>query len=261
MADKKVDASQKKNVDAQQSAGDAKILFTIRDNTKNKNNIEHHYMRAINSAKDRIVIANAYFLPGYRMLRAIRRAARRGVKVSLILQGQPDLPWVSALTRLLYGYLLKSGVVIHEYCKRPLHGKVAIVDDSWATVGSSNLDPLSLALNLEANVIIDSAAFNHQLHEHLHSLATAQCKPVDMKVAKHGYWWRMPFIFLSFHFLRHFPAMAGWLPMHTPTIKLMSPAIDVVSESGQQGNQRDNTKATADSSLNSVSEREVERAC
>src|SRR5690606_13315893 len=129
-----------------------RALFTLRDNNHNKHNIERHYLRAIRSAKKRIVIANAYFFPGYTMLHALRNAARRGVKVILILQGQPDMPWVRLLSSLLYGYLVNGGVTIYEYCKRPLHGKVALVDDHWVTVGSSNLDPLSLALNLEANL-------------------------------------------------------------------------------------------------------------
>ncbi|MES2672605.1 MAG: cardiolipin synthase ClsB [Pseudomonadota bacterium] len=201
--------------------GTMRTLLSIRDNINHKTDIEQHYIRAIASAKRRLFIANAYFFPGYRILRAITKAAKRGVAVTLILQGQPDMPWVSACTRLLYGYLLRSGVVIHEYCQRPLHGKVALVDDEWSTVGSSNLDPLSLALNLEANLIIESAEFNQQLYEHLQSLAKAHCTPVNMKVAKLGYWWRLPFIFLSFHFLRIFPTMAGWLPVHSPKLKLL----------------------------------------
>ncbi|WP_239504248.1 phospholipase D-like domain-containing protein, partial [Enterobacter cloacae] len=83
-----------------------------------------------------------------RLLREIRNAARRGVHVQLIMQGQPDVLLAKLAARMLYDYLLKDGVVIHEYCQRPLHGKVALVDDEWSTVGSSNLDPLSLALNL-----------------------------------------------------------------------------------------------------------------
>ncbi len=200
------------------ASGDARMQFSVRDNLAHKKDIERHYMHAIHNAKHRLVIANAYFLPGYKLLRALRRAAKRGVAVTLILQGQPDMPWVSACTRLLYEYLLRSGVVIHEYCQRPLHGKVALADDEWATVGSSNLDPLSLALNLEANLIIQSKVFNQHLYEHLQSLAKSNCKPINLRVAKHGYWWRLIFVSVSFHFLRIFPTMAGWLPVHSPKL-------------------------------------------
>jgi cardiolipin synthase A/B len=199
--------------------GNARMLLAVRDNIWHTKDIERHYLRAIRGAQKRLVIANAYFFPGYRLLRAIRQAARRGVKVTLILQGQPDLPWVSVCTRLLYGYLLREGVVIYEYCQRPLHGKVALVDDKWATVGSSNLDPLSLALNLEANLVIEDKNFNQQLFTHLQSLAKSFCKPIDMKFAEKGFWWRLPLIFLSFHFLRKFPLIAGWFPTHAPKVR------------------------------------------
>lgn len=204
------------------AAGDSKILLSTRDNNKHSKDIQRQYLLAIRLAKKRIVIANAYFFPSYRILRELRRAARRGVEVTLILQGRPDMLWVTMLSRLLYSYLMRAGVKIHEYCKRPLHGKVAIVDDNWATVGSSNLDPLSLSLNLEANVVIDDVEFNQHLYEHLHSLSQADCTPVNIKVATRGYWWRTPLIFLSFHFLRIFPAKIGWLPAHSPELKLIS---------------------------------------
>ena len=107
--------------------------------------IEEVYRQVLRSAQRRVVIANAYFFPGYRLLREIRNAARRGVDVRLILQGQPDMLVAKLAARMTYDYLLKSGVQIHEYCERPLHGKVALVDEDWSTVGSSNLDPLSLS--------------------------------------------------------------------------------------------------------------------
>jgi cardiolipin synthase len=83
--------------------------------------------------------------------------------VRLILQGTPDMAIVKIGASALYSHLAKAGVRIFEYCDRPLHGKVALVDDEWATIGSSNLDPLSLSLNLEANVVIRDRDFNAQL--------------------------------------------------------------------------------------------------
>ena len=207
---------------APEASGNVQTLLSIRDNQKHKNDIQRQYLLAIRLAKHRIVIANAYFFPSYRILRELRRAARRGVDVTLILQGQPDMPWVSMLSGMLYSYLMRAGVKIHEYCKRPLHGKVALMDEEWATVGSSNLDPLSLSLNLEANVIIHDTNFNQQLYDHFQELTQSSCKPVNIKVATKGYWWRTPLIFLSFHFLRGFPGMLGWLPAHSPELKLVS---------------------------------------
>ncbi|MET0357427.1 MAG: cardiolipin synthase ClsB, partial [Cellvibrio sp.] len=206
---------------APEPCGDAKVLLSLRDNQKHSKDIQKQYLLAMRLAKKRIVIANAYFFPSYRILRELRRAARRGVEVTLILQGRPDMPWVSSLSSLLYSYLMRAGVKIHEYCKRPLHGKVALVDDEWVTVGSCNLDPLSLALNLEANVVVMDSELNQTLSAHFEELLESSCKPVNMKVATRGYWWRTPLIFLSFHFLRSFPGMLGWLPAHSPELKLI----------------------------------------
>jgi len=205
------------------ASGKTTAQFVERDNWSHKTDIERQYLLALRLAKERVVIANAYFFPGYRLLREIRRAAQRGVKVTLILQGQPDMPWVSALSRLLYAYLLRAGVSIYEYCQRPLHGKVALIDKEWVTIGSSNLDPLSLSLNLESNLVVMDAEFNQLLYEHLHELSKSSCKPINMKIATRGYWWRTPAIFFSFHFLRLFPTIVGWIPAHAPVAKLIAP--------------------------------------
>jgi len=206
-------------------AGNVKMLLAVRDNIRHTKDIERHYLRAIHGSRHRLLIANAYFFPGYRLLRALRRAARRGVDVTLILQGRPDMPWVSVCTRLLYGYLLHERVTIYEYCERPLHGKVALADDDWVTIGSSNLDPLSLALNLEANLVIEDKAFNEQLYVHLQKLVKSHCSAVTADEMKHGYWWRLPLVFISFHFLRIFPSITGWLPAHKPDVQLLNPDV------------------------------------
>jgi cardiolipin synthase len=140
------------------------------------------------------------------------------VQVILILQGQPDMRWVWVLGRLLYDYLLRDGVRIYEYCEKPLHGKVALADREWSTVGSSNLDPLSLSLNLEANLFIRDPTFNQRLFAHLSELAETRCKPVTRQVLRRGYWWRAPLMFLGFHAARHFPAVLGWFPAHRPKL-------------------------------------------
>ena len=145
------------------AVGEAAIEFVTRDNRRHTNDIERRYMAAIRGARERIVIANAYFFPGYRLIKEMRRAARRGVDVRLIVQGEPDMAIAQVAASMLYHHLLHAGVRVYEYCERPLHGKVALADDRWSTVGSSNLDPLSLSLNLEANVIVRDRAFNELL--------------------------------------------------------------------------------------------------
>jgi len=198
---------------------DGQVRLVYRDNGDHRTDIEEVYRQVLRSAQRRVVIANAYFFPGYRLLREIRNAARRGVEVRLILQGQPDMMVAKLAARMTYDYLLKAGVQIHEYCERPLHGKVALVDEDWSTVGSSNLDPLSLSMNLEANVLIRDRAFNRDLFERLEMLSNNHCKAMSADKSPRGRVWHMTVGFLVFHFLRHFPAWAGWLPAHKPRLK------------------------------------------
>lgn len=200
------------------TADRALTRLVLRDNQRHRRDIEEAYLVAIRAAREEIIIANAYFFPGYRLLREIAAAARRGVEVSLVLQGDPDMPIAQKGARMLYGYLLEAGVNIYEYCERPLHSKVATIDGRWATVGSSNLDPLSLSLNLEANVLILDRQFSLLLRRRLRQLFQG-CQRIDHTALPPHTLWRALTSALVFHFLRHFPAWAGWLPAHTPIIQ------------------------------------------
>jgi cardiolipin synthase len=199
-------------------AGEAEVMLVTRDNRRHTNDIERHYRAAIRVARRRVVIANAYFFPGYRLIKEMRRAARRGVDVRLILQGEPDMPIVKTAAGMLYHHLLHAGVRIYEYCERPLHGKVALMDDVWSTVGSSNLDPLSLSLNLEANVIVRDRGFNQVLSDRLDHLMRHSCKQIDAAELVEWSGWRLVRSFFIFHFLRWYPSWAGWLPRHAPRL-------------------------------------------
>jgi cardiolipin synthase len=199
-------------------AGSAAAQLVVRDNGEHKSDIEHHYRVAIRAAKRRIVIANAYFFPGWRFIRDLRRAARRGVDVRLILQGEPDMPIVKTAASMLYHRLLGAGVRIYEYCERPLHGKIALMDDEWATVGSSNLDPLSLGLNLEANLVIRDRDFNQRLFESLLGLMRHSCKQIgreDIGELKGWAWLRS---WAAFHFARRYPSWLRAMPRHVPRL-------------------------------------------
>ncbi|MGE5866890.1 MAG: cardiolipin synthase ClsB [Rhizobacter sp.] len=212
-------------------AGHSDALFITRDNGDHRTDIERHYRIAIRAARKEVLIANAYFFPGYRLLKEMRKAARRGVRVRLILQGEPDMPIVKTAAAMLYDHLQRAGVEIHEYCARPLHAKVALADDEWATVGSSNLDPLSLSLNLEANVVIRDRAFTQHLRSRLEELIATSCKQITAERLPRQNLLTLVRSFFVFHFLRRYPAWAGWLPAHAPV--LVSP------HSGDAPRQRD----------------------
>ena len=161
------------------AAPGAKAALVLRDNIRNRNSIEKSYLKAIGQARDDIVIANAYFLPGGKLRRALVAAARRGVKVTLLLQGKYEYFMQYHAVRPVYTTLLDAGVEIHEYEASFLHAKVAVIDGHWATVGSSNLDPLSLLLAREANVVVEDKAFAISLREHLQTAIASQGRQID----------------------------------------------------------------------------------
>ena len=148
-----------------------RAALVLRDNVRNRSRIEKAYRRAIGAARHDIIIANAYFMPGGKLRRALILAAQRGVRVQLLLQGRYEYFMQYHAARPVYGALLAAGVEIHEYEPSFLHAKVAVIDahgdKPWATVGSSNLDPLSLLLAREANVVVQDAAFAIDLRQRL----------------------------------------------------------------------------------------------
>ncbi|ARU31022.1 cardiolipin synthase B [Sulfuriferula sp. AH1] len=155
-----------------EAAGRDEVAFLVRDNFRHRRDIEQAYMAAIAGARESILIANAYFLPGMRFRRALVEAAGRGVKVTLLLQGRIEYRLMHYASRALYGQLLEAGVHICEYRKSFLHAKVAVIDEFWATVGSSNIDPLSLLLAREANLVIEGGDFALTLQQGLQAAMT-----------------------------------------------------------------------------------------
>ena len=145
----------------------ARAVLVLRDNVRQRTHIERAYRKAIGEARTEIIIANAYFLPGARLRKGLILAARRGVRVRLLLQGRYEYFMQYHAARPVFGALLAAGVEIYEYAPSFLHAKVAVIDSQWATVGSSNLDPLSLLLAREANVVITDSAFAEDLRQRL----------------------------------------------------------------------------------------------
>jgi cardiolipin synthase len=145
--------------------GTQRAMLVIRDNLRHRSDIEDAYLEAIHGAHEEIIIANAYFFPGKRFRHALVAAARRGVRVVLLLQGRVEYVLLHYASRALYGTLLDAGVEIHEYTRSFLHAKVAVIDAHWSTVGSSNIDPFSLLLAREANLVALDRKFAGELRE------------------------------------------------------------------------------------------------
>ena len=170
----------------------ARAGLLLRDNVRHRTRIEKAYLKAIASARHEVVIANAYFLPGRRLRKALVMAVRRGVRVRLILQGRYEYFMQFHAVRPVYAMLLAAGVEIHEFTASFLHAKVAVVDPDhdrpWATVGSSNLDPLSLLLAREANVVVADQTFARQLHRRLEQVMAEHCVPVSVEAYRRRPW-------------------------------------------------------------------------
>ncbi len=194
--------------------GGMEARFVVRDNLRHRRDIEDAYLAAIEGAREEIILANAYFLPGRRLRQALLAAARRNVRVVLLLQGKIEYLLLYFATRALYGQLLDGGIRIFEYRRSFLHAKVAVVDQHWATVGSSNIDPFSLLLAREANLEVKDRGFAGQLQRSLQAamaLGAVELKPMD--------WQRQPLLkrFLSwsaFGLVRLMIGLAGYGAKH-----------------------------------------------
>lgn len=169
------------SVPALVGSGNAQAELVLRDNVHYRTRIERTYRQAFGEARHDIILANAYFLPGRKIRKSLIHAARRGVRVRLLLQGRYEYFMQFHATRALYASLLDAGVEIYEYKASFLHAKVAVVDGRWATVGSSNMDPLSLLLAREANVVVDDVAFARVLCAQLEQAIASDARHLDLK--------------------------------------------------------------------------------
>jgi cardiolipin synthase len=164
-----------------------RAAFVVRDNLRQRRTIERSYVEAIRAARERVLLISPYFYPGLRFRRALRDAARRGVAVHLVMQGKPDYRIAALAARVVYDELMRHGVHIHEYMPAYLHAKVAVVDHAWATVGSSNIDPMSLLLNLEANLVVRDERFTTQLAGEIEAAIAASREIRRDDVITHGW--------------------------------------------------------------------------
>lgn len=140
--------------------------FVVRDSLRNRHTIQRAYLQAIGRAKHSVLLVNPYFAPGHKFRMALAMAAKRGVEVKLLI-GVGEIWLQDMVARSFYPKLLDAGVQVYEYRKTQLHAKVAVIDDDWSTVGSSNCDGLSLFLNQEANVVVKDAEFADTVRAHI----------------------------------------------------------------------------------------------
>lgn len=192
------------------AAGTQAAELLLRDNWRHRRRIEEAYFKAIRDAKHEIVIANAYFLPGRRFRHALAEAAQRGVRVVLLLQGRIEYRIQHYATLALYRFFLERGVEIYEYRSSFLHAKVAVVDRSWATVGSSNIDPFSLVLAREANIAVHDRAFASDLHARIFAALRAGAHQVHRLPWRLLPWHRRALAWLGYGVVRALAGLVGY---------------------------------------------------
>ncbi len=193
-----------------QPSGNQRGALIIRDNFRHRHDIEEVYLHAITNACSEIIIANAYFLPGINLRHALSDAARRGLRVVLLLQGRIEYRLQHYATLALFGSLLDAGIEIYEYHKSYLHAKVAVIDRRWSTVGSSNIDPFSLLLAREANVIVDDELFANQLRFCLENAMVKESTRVLQEKWKDQSWISRTMSWVSYYIVRVLRGMVGY---------------------------------------------------
>jgi cardiolipin synthase len=172
-----------------QPAGEALVSVVGNRELRKRRKIRKAYLHALKRANRSILITNAYFVPGRRILRALKKAVKkRGVRVSLILSARSDIPAVRYAGRALYKRLLRWGVRIYEWQERVLHAKTAVVDGIWSTVGTYNIDHRSFLHNLEVNANIMGESFGRKME----TMFLDDLK--DCREVLRGEWNRRPFV-------------------------------------------------------------------
>lgn len=186
----------------------AMAALVVRDNLRNRRTIERSYLQALGHARRDAWLANPYFAPGRKLRVALAAAAARGVEVTLLL-GVGQFRLQDAVARSYYPQLLQSGVKIFEYRKTALHGKVAVVDSQWATVGSANYDGLSLFINQEANVVVRDAAFAADLRQHI-AQGVAEGVPMRQEDFARIRWYKRIGYGIAYFFYRYTIKLIAW---------------------------------------------------
>jgi cardiolipin synthase len=142
----------------------AEAALVVRDNLRNRVAIERQLLQALGRAHHSAVLVTPYFAPGRKLRRAMLHAASRGVDITLLI-GVGQFVMQDAVAQSFYPRFIHAGIRLVEYRATQLHAKAAVVDDAWATLGSSNFDGLSLFVNHEANIIVRDANFSMVLRD------------------------------------------------------------------------------------------------
>jgi cardiolipin synthase len=180
------------------------VRFAINDWADKRDEISNGYLNAIKNARKEIIIVGGYFIPGRRLRSALSKASKRGVKVKIILAGISDVALVARATRFFYSFLLRNDIELHEWRHSVLHGKAAVIDSEWSTIGSFNLNHLSAYASIEMNAEIRSKEFSTIFSNHLYEVMS-RCRTVSrVKYEDKNVWVNKLLNWCSFRLIRAF---------------------------------------------------------
>jgi cardiolipin synthase len=149
------------------NAHDPQFEYITNDPTPGKRHLYKKVIHAIKNSHDYLYITTPYFVPTHKLIRHLKNASERGVDVRIILPEKSDhYPALDLGARSFFSTLMESGVKIYLYASNIIHSKTIVVDSKWATVGSLNLDSVSLLYNFEANIVTRNPEFAEELKRH-----------------------------------------------------------------------------------------------
>ena len=148
------------------------------DWVRRKNQVSKSYLGILRQARSEIIIVSSYFLPGKEFRKKIAEAAQRGVKVKLVLAGVSDVAIAKQAERHMYRWLLKNNIEIFEYRPAVLHGKMAICDEQWMTIGSYNVNNISAFASIELNIDIMNERFVRHVKESMQTIIETDCSHI-----------------------------------------------------------------------------------
>jgi cardiolipin synthase A/B len=181
----------------------SEIRMRRNDWVRNKNEISTTYIEILRSAKSEVVILCSYFLPGKIIRRQIDQAIQRGVSIRIIAAGSSDVKVAKNAERWLYDWLLRKGVQLFEYQKNVLHGKIAVCDNKWMTIGSYNINNISAYASIELNLDVMDAEFAKDTGKKLQEIIDSDCVHITSEYQSKTNNWIKQFIrWLSYEFIR-----------------------------------------------------------
>ena len=152
------------------------------DWVRRKSQISKTYFEMMLSAQSHITILCSYFLPGNIMRKNIKRAVKRGVKIKVVLAGKSDLVVAKNAERFMYDWLLRNNVEIYEYQDNVLHGKIAVCDSKWITIGSYNVNDISAYASIELNLDVKNEAFAKHVEQTINEIISNDCLPITREI-------------------------------------------------------------------------------